>query len=1243
MTRNWEEAPDNFSWQIDPDIQQSRDIKSGELLRSEGLTEEELQRAKQDPSNNNDSRAILKGQLNRASLKDERVWEEAPEPASPEQQDKGEEEQVPWHQRELKFFKDLREADKKFFDELISNPKEVFKKNWINQIFLEADELAKKENIGTSVALSGVVAQRAMNIAKGIGAYISNKDARERVQGKLTDIIEEAADSPGKAAHGLLAHFIVNPQDAVPIFRAARAAEIAAEGATIGAISSSENPDDVVLGTVTGGGLGYLAGAAKGALKSKPKAKEEPPKPKTQKDLEVNREPAEQFTPDDIEAEFAKRQDALPLDTSVEEIAARRAAESPQADLFASPGQSRSLIDEVSKTEENILIPQKLGGGFKGLEGTKSARKQAIQEKIKQARQDLSAKDLIAMRGKPDLERVLPDDLSRDQQNVINALMRREAGVPEKPQPSPSEIVEQPQIVGMDVYEIPMEEFAKARALSTETAPTPRPVEQGEGSLGINSKQRGEVDPKLLKGIAAVGVGSVVGGYLAEEDEISGMAAGALLATGGLLALRKMGSMAARGEVDPAVVASYPGETYRGKLDNFFKAPRGVVVDIGAKSVSYLQDVARKSPSFEKFMYTIGDFHLDRTKPRQGYGFFENVYRNNGKFLTPIHDALHDVSSFLGTISSKTNADLNTALRGGKVADNIKNEVKTIRSTLDKVYEYAKSGKIEMADYVPGYLPRMWRTGVFNTPEGMNAWVALNASKGIDELPARKIADSIVAQEGIMLSPYRKRKSEPGDKDFQQERVLKMFTDAELEPFLNNNVKSVLTQYIPAVVRRVEHAKVFGPKLEKFANAIEAAERELKRPFPTSELAQLEGIEAALRGAFNPIKTPVLDKANKAVATTTGMLLLPLATAASLGELFITLERGRLGSNLKAIPEATKFMGSQLVRTVNKKYPKSEALKALEDLGFAFDLSLAEAIKNLGKNVKEKAVPGSLSQRTADAFGGMNNRLTDLYFKANGLNSFNRLVRSIGATVARINITDNLKDLASGKLGKSRASEFTKKLNDLGIDIEAGKRWVAKGAKQDDPFFENVKMGMIRYIDEVSPNPRATNRPLLHSDPHFALLTQLLGFQTVFGNTVMKRWMDKVITKNPLTNVGELTKMTAAAGLMILAAEFGQQVKDFARGREPNKKETPFDRMMRTLQTTGFAGSWQIGINSYLAHKYGGDVVTANAGPAASLARKAGINVYRGVNSNEESSDKSKPKPKPKAKSKPKPKPRPKQ
>lgn len=639
------------------------------------------------------------------------------------------------------------------------------------------------------------------------------------------------------------------------------------------------------------------------------------------------------------------------------------------------------------------------------------------------------------------------------------------------------------------------------------------------------------------------------------------------------------------------------------------RAGRDVADATGAKAITYLDDLAKVSPTAKKLRDAME--YTEFSKEPIAPSYYERVSLKTGELVGRLENALEPLrGAFRRRIPQEVNASLVAVLRGEKLppegrVNGIGEVGLRVRQILNDTRAYARSQGIEVG-FLPNYFPRVYKRAVLESDKGRAEFIKTLGRHGIDAVEADVIATKIANTDGILMVE-RSAKTERFDpakpqekqtsgrmlrdrarmqKNIETARKLTNIPDAELSLFLENNVPAVLVRYVTGVVRRAEYARIFGAG-EGRLNAmirdsiVEAAQA--GRPMRPAEIKRIYDIADAMQSGYRPIQSHVGRTANTLTSSYQLIRTLPLATISSLSEPFLIIARGRPGALPKAIAETLKHTVHETIRTVFRKFPKAEATKALEDIGLGLDAALAE--------------------RLTASFGGEVTKVTNAFFKLNFLHQFTRFNRVLGNEVGKLMVERHLKDMVKG-IGERRARQIRHELAELGVDASEGVAWIKRGALKDDSFFETVKAAGLRFTNEVVMNPRPTNRPMWHSNPHYHLISQLKGYQTVFGNTTLKRWYDLLFNRGGYEGARNAVKIASVGILMTYTAVLGNEIREFIKygpgGNPKFKAETPARTIYRAMERAGFLGVFQFVSDAMFAHRFGSPAIAQLAGPAAS-------------------------------------------
>jgi len=667
-------------------------------------------------------------------------------------------------------------------------------------------------------------------------------------------------------------------------------------------------------------------------------------------------------------------------------------------------------------------------------------------------------------------------------------------------------------------------------------------------------------------------------------------------------------------EVEPrsvgAAATTYPGNTLEEAVGNLLRRPNELLKEgldfAGRKSITYLDEAAGVSPAMRSIRNALEYTEFsDEAIPSS---FFERLWLSNGHYVSRLQDTMDSLSGTFSTrISKAINDEILNDLRGISRATGEATQAvsKQLRSLLDDLRNYAEASDLDIG-YVENYFPRVYRLSEANR----SAFVS-RLSKHMPIEDADVVYRRIINEGGVLVTgktgsnriiddagDYRpSRLGEPSttkkNRNLETARTLAHIPDEELAPFLEGNVYDVLRKYTTAVTRRAEYAKMFGPgegRLNRLMRQAVQESDQAGRPLKRAEIQRVYDLADAAQLKYKPFQTKVMSDLNKGLGTYQLLRTLSLATISSLSEPFIILARGRLDSTLKQVPKVLGHVISGSIRSVFKRYPKAEATRALENVGIGLDIGITE--------------------RLMSSFGGEATRVSNAFFKATLLHQLTRMNRVAGFHAGRQMVIDNIRDLASGTLRPAKAKRFRHELAELGIDPDEGISMFQRGALETQ-FKGALDAAGLRFTNEVVMSPRPTNRPMWQSNPHWHLFSQLKGFQTTFGNTVMKRWFHEIFQGSNKSY--HAAKIGATGALMVYVAMLGNQFREFIKygpdGNPKYKNETFESKLVRAVDRAGFTGVFQFGLDAVYAHRFGASSISQLAGPTASQAEQ----IVRGV------------------------------
>lgn len=556
-------------------------------------------------------------------------------------------------------------------------------------------------------------------------------------------------------------------------------------------------------------------------------------------------------------------------------------------------------------------------------------------------------------------------------------------------------------------------------------------------------------------------------------------------------------------------------------------------------------------------------------------------------------------------------------VKGDKFVDAASN----IRKVLDDVHRMAKDVGINLG-YLDGYFPRIynWRRIKSNKETFKDDITPYVRDPSIREA----IYDHLVEREGLMMpdSSRQRRSAFTMGKDgparsgnLEMERQLHFIPDHILEPWLENDVYSVVTKYIETSVGRIEAARRFGPNEEilydKLNRAIEYADK-IGEPITQMEVNRLFNLIDAHARNWIAIENPTYRTGTRASVAFMNMVTLPLAVFTSMPEMMLPLYHGGIMAYAKAMPNTFATIASNTARAIYSNVPKTYAQKFSEMMLKSSDLAATE--------------------RVSAMYNGDVNAINSITFRANFLHTWTKTMNILSAETFRAMTNDFLKAEAKGKAkGKSdrwwNAAEHERMrtlLNRLGMDVNEGIKWVERGMPKDGDYFFDTqyRTAAVNFVHDNVMTSRPSVRPMWHSIPHLAPLAHLKGFPAMFGNIVMKRVYHDTIgefrKKRYYSGMRNTAYMLGGGYAMLMVADMAYDIKDRAKygGELPASRlnETTFQRYMRLTDSAGFLGGWST-LKAGLTAKteWGGTSWMAMLGPTVAKSGELIDGFYTGV------------------------------
>jgi hypothetical protein len=561
-------------------------------------------------------------------------------------------------------------------------------------------------------------------------------------------------------------------------------------------------------------------------------------------------------------------------------------------------------------------------------------------------------------------------------------------------------------------------------------------------------------------------------------------------------------------------------------------------------------------------------------------------------------------------LNEQTNIDLANYIRTGNkkgLDDNLVKAGDEIKALLGEILESGRKSGLNIGE-MQNFFPRVWLQGAL-TEEGGTKFINKLAKDEFngDVIQARetwKNMTNLNKVDGTSAAPMSSIKAS---------RKLLKIDDSKYSEFLDNNVENVLQDYIFQAGKLITRKEVFGETAEEFSNRyVKKIVEELGGNFSEKEINKLTNIYLFTTGQRGYINSPTGRFLSDFIQVSTQTALLPFATVTSFAEIGVPLLRGAefqpwAKSVWKGMTDsASEWWKGVQVATGKDIGPETRSLTRKELNAFNRSVDMA-------REDRAMAIYGQ-------ALGRNSTKIQNTFFKGIFLHDWTRFVQLVGYDTGKGMIVRNLEDLSKGGLDRTTRQRLAGELNELGIDIEAGLRWIRNGAEYTDDFYLNeVRKGAGRYTDEVVMNPTTASnqKPLVHSHPLTKWAFGLLGFPTSFSNTVLKNAVREITkdVKNGKTSRLATPKVLSGILVMMGAGMVGNTIRTGGRnlqlfddGKKPLWSSDPSATGLENtgllndaLIRSGLFGPFEYYVRYEQARKYQNNItaaLTTITGPA---------------------------------------------
>jgi hypothetical protein len=406
------------------------------------------------------------------------------------------------------------------------------------------------------------------------------------------------------------------------------------------------------------------------------------------------------------------------------------------------------------------------------------------------------------------------------------------------------------------------------------------------------------------------------------------------------------------------------------------------------------------------------------------------------------------------------------------------------------------------------------------------------------------------------------RKTVAKKEAFEESRTLpKKARDALFDAGLvEDNASAVLTSHFLNVGNRIGNQKITDAVNKLFTESPESVTK--------GEFKRIKDLHKAINGKWQ-IQDESLRKISNFSRAAGYISTMALSAFTALSEPFIIFSSL---SPKHVLPLTVKTLGigfRRALRSILPKISKTEMEKNFENILQGLDGSLAERFNEIEGFTTSKKV-------------------TNTFFKLTLLTEVTQLSRYMAYSAMRNNLLDDaIRAQADNSLSKptvdgNKAASRLQKIYGI-ANPKTNKtltEWIESGGK-DNPTL--INRALSKAVDDNIMAPNTVNKPLLMSNPNYALIFQLKAFLTVFGNTVGFRIWRDITTPMYGGKAGGLPKNPEAAvkaalslAMIMTVAAAAQAMKDEIRYGD---EDSPFDdkeggaMLLHLLMNTGIFGA----------------------------------------------------------------------
>jgi len=542
-----------------------------------------------------------------------------------------------------------------------------------------------------------------------------------------------------------------------------------------------------------------------------------------------------------------------------------------------------------------------------------------------------------------------------------------------------------------------------------------------------------------------------------------------------------------------------------------------------------------------------------------------------GEFINELATSLRDMDPAVLTDA------LNSMQRGEKgTTTSERVAVRTVRQTLDKVFDYMRDAGVKVNDlgYGKDYFPRVWDAAtVLSKEKEFRAMMKKYEDSGQFTGSVDSVIAKLARADG---SDLQIETIKPGMVN-TKERILGFIEGKDAEPFLEKDMYRTLNGYITQATRRAEWARRFGDDGERLHAMFDRATKEGASAKDLAMAADyLQGVDGTLGDSINP----KLRRAFGNMIVYQNIRVLPLALFSSLIDpLGIAVRGGTAGEAFGAFKRG--------IMEIPKGFKEGAKHDSMTEL--------AAQMGVIDSAVLMHTIGSTYSQGMVSDTG---RRINNTFFKYNLMEQYNTSMRVAG-TESAVNFLGRHADGKFNQHSTRWLAELGLQPNEVivknGRPLLSASEFEAHGYSPDraQGAADKMSLAVNKWVDGAVLRPNAAHKPIWMNDPHYALVSHLKQFVYSFQETILKR----VTNEAQHGNFGPAYALASYVPFMMAA----DLMKGFivGGGAQPGYKDSwDFgDYLWSGLQRAGLFGIGQFGIDVAKGINRGDSGVGALTGP----------------------------------------------